>query len=171
MAVSLIQHSGVLQNGKATTLNSVEIKIVRTIEETLIGAVSSNGHFISLNADVINVLLLSSDPRLGRVPMTQDSHNSGRRSGSNTLPGSSALLFFNSRRSRRAIRGTELVMSHATACMARVEHPTKSLRQIVTDIQNTRAVTEDDVSFVEYRGAKNGRQSFTAAFSIRLARR
>ena len=44
-----------LTNGKATSLNSVEIKIVRTVGETLHRAVSNNGHFVSSNVDVINV--------------------------------------------------------------------------------------------------------------------
>ena len=56
MAVSRIQHSSGLQNGKATSLNSVEIKIVRTIGETLDRAVSNNGHFVSLNVDITIVL-------------------------------------------------------------------------------------------------------------------
>ena len=54
--MSRIQHSSGLQNGKATSSNSVEIKIVRTVAETLRRAVSDNGHFASLNVDIINVL-------------------------------------------------------------------------------------------------------------------
>ena len=56
MAVSRIQHSSGLRNGKATSSNSVEIKIVRTVGETLHRAVSNNGHFASLNVDITIVL-------------------------------------------------------------------------------------------------------------------
>ena len=39
-------------------------------------------------------------------------------------------------------------MSHATTGMSSMKNPTKGLRKIVTDIQNARAVTKNDVSFV-----------------------
>ena len=39
-------------------------------------------------------------------------------------------------------------MSHATAAMARVQHPTKSFRQVVTEVDDTWAVTQDDIALV-----------------------
>ena len=42
----------------------------------------------------------------------------------------------------------DFVMSHATASMARVEHPTKSFGHVVTQVDDTWAVTQNDVALV-----------------------
>ena len=39
-------------------------------------------------------------------------------------------------------------MSHATASMARVEHPTKSFGHVVTQVDDTWAVTQDNVALI-----------------------
>ena len=40
------------------------------------------------------------------------------------------------------------MVAHASARMTRMEDPTQCLRQIVTDIEDTRTMAQDDVTFV-----------------------